>query len=294
MGTQYGTTIFDLQCPKMPHSCENIPNFSYPFEWSPVNVTLRKLSDLAWLSAPITFVGDSFSKLLHDALRCYLETLQHVRIVALPTATGDCQKNMKLYNESLKSCKERHSIRSYQVQKLRTNESFDISFIWAPFLCASDIVDVGKPGTKDYFRNLTLDTSVFLGSEEARTLMRAKAALNGSAVLFADKHWSEKVYSMWNGTHWTRANTMPEHMMRLRQASLQTAQQWLSAHAINTVLVDKKAKQPEFYKSVSILPLGSTDLLSPPKGLASYEVSSHWCIEVVPWHLVRIILDLMF
>jgi hypothetical protein len=41
------TTIFDLQYPKMPLSCESIPNFSYPFEWSPVNVTLRKLSDLA-------------------------------------------------------------------------------------------------------------------------------------------------------------------------------------------------------------------------------------------------------
>jgi hypothetical protein len=42
---------------------------------------------------------------------------------------------------------------------------------------------------------------------------------------------------------------------------------------------------------IKTIPLPSSNLIEPPGGLEPYMVGSHWCMELIPWQISRIVLD---
>jgi len=239
------------------------------------------LSEMKLLDASITFVGDSFARLFHDILLCYLNSLDDVEVhpIAVPT---DCEANMVLYSESEEDCRRKHAILSHSVRNLTTNTAHDISFIWNPFFRTHTITEINKGQQNDYARHVAFDEGEdFLGISEQNFLMERA----GKVVLYGTHHWTAKVYRVQRGSDWVYNSTL---MNYLKEDAHRTAKKWLQNSGLPFILVTDGTTL-----DAGTLPLKFSPTLIQKDQPMKYMIESHWCAEFLPWHIIRMVLTLL-
>lgn len=336
------TNPFTLSCPRFKtaayYSCASLkdPNFRSKFrnyEWSPStrdpdsplylvdDTDIEAMVQLLGQVGTLTFIGDSFARLLFETLVCFVQTLsrEYFTIHEVPVEV-DCSQRMVLYNESLETCRKNHGIASYEITDVVSRGiAFRWSFVWSPFLGPYSLVENGpnknKPG---YYRKLTLNTSTFPASHSQQLFFEESSQKNGTLVFFADQHWMASWYRIpKNDTDgvvkWLQGSR--EEMMDLQRQALHSTRKWVDQHSMDVLFIHEEQflsrdtvadagdslagtlpqpalvlKYPRKSNDTDGTNHSNTLLLDPPGGLESSLVKDHWCNEFVPWQLVRVIL----
>jgi len=274
-GTWEPVDSYPLKCPSNEFSCTQIKNTTRFYEFS-ASRNLRTV-DVSTIFKPqnVTFVGDSYSRALHGAFICLLESMNFsLRLVNTSTPCEGAQ------------CTWEHGVRMHRVSSPHLSEHFFVAFIWSPFLAKVSLREVYKKGHPEYKRLVIIDTSVFLGGQKS-ALLHDMHRTGGLCIIYAEHHWQyrtkKKTYAFWDENSWMWVAPSPLVQQRARETAIRELDR---LRGLKTVEI---TEQSGTYMMRPTYLLPESVLIGPP---VEHRVQGHWCTEMITYSVLLHILKL--
>lgn len=269
-GTWEPVDEYPIKCPSDSFSCTRIKNTTRVYEFTAARNFSTEDFSTNFKHQNITFVGDSFSRALHDAFVCLLKSMDF--------SLQEVKTNIPCEGTQ---CTWEHGVLMHRVFDRHLSEFF-VTFIWSPFLAKVSVREVYKKGHPEYKRLVIMDTSVFLGGQKS-ALLHDTHRTGGLCIIYAEKHWRSRQYSFWDESAWRWvASPTPLVQERARETAVRELERLQRLKIVElTTDSGKYMMQPTYLLPKSVL--------KPP---VEHLVSDHWCTEMITYSVLLHILKL--